>query len=279
MSAETPLSILIPWRDRPELEETLRRNLPRYERAEAQVVVVNCGGDGDMAAGIIARAGSGRTRQVDLAAPFNRSFALNLGIHFAASPKVFAMDADIVLEQRTLDDALAALGDRTFVTIHTIRESDPSPPSWSTGLTAPPEIVTVRRNLFTTVEWADGTETTIEDFRLDTMDRSRCAAGLILARKADFEAVGGYRSDLDGWGWEDNDMMIRLIRVAGLERREAGAAIHLTHGDAVRDLKGREKNNSTEANFQRVCGRYIRGELEGTYRADVRAWAARARVR
>jgi len=119
----------------------------------------------------------------------------------------------------------------------------------------------------------------IEDFRIDILSRNRCAAGLILARKADFLAVGGYRSVLDGWGWEDNDVMIRLNRVQGLKRKQAGEAVHLTHADDVRDLNGKDKIASTELNFDKVCSYYIRGELQGTYTADVNLWAGKVMER
>jgi glycosyltransferase involved in cell wall biosynthesis len=268
------LSVVIPWYNRPELSDTLAKNLPIYDSADAEVLIVNCGGDPEGLLAMTQRA-SARVRQLDVPARFSKSLALNLGIHFAESTHIFVLDADVVLLPGTFAGAMTALDVGCFVTLQTVHESDNRPPAWARGLTAAPHVFTIVRNMTTEVRWSDGSSTTIEDFRIDILNCNRCAAGLILARKDDFVAVGGYRSVLDGWGWEDNDMMIRLNRVLGLKRRQAGEAVHLTHADDVRDLNGKDKIASTESNFDRVCSYYIRGELQGTYAADVSEWSGK----
>jgi len=122
------LSVVLPWYNRAELSETLAKNLPIYDSANAEVLIVNCGGDPDSLHAMTQRASS-RVRQLDVPARFGKSLALNLGIHFAASTHIFVLDADILLFPGTLSDVMSALDVGCFVTLQTVHESDNRPPA------------------------------------------------------------------------------------------------------------------------------------------------------
>jgi hypothetical protein len=90
------LTTIIPWCQRQELAQTLRHNAPIFEAMGSDVIVVNCGGNSDVLRGLLS-SGVGPATQIDLPAAFNRSLAINIGIHFAEPGVVFILDADILL--------------------------------------------------------------------------------------------------------------------------------------------------------------------------------------
>jgi len=82
--------------------------------------------------------------------------------------------------------------------------------------------------------------------------------------------IGGFNSELQTWGWEDDDVLVRLQYVLNLRRVQKGEALHLTHGDDRRALGG-TRSQSDQLNFIRCCRNYNKGLFLGTYHADV-AW-------
>ena len=100
----------------------------------------------------------------------------------------------------------------------------------------------------------------------------RAGPGILLAKKHDLLEVQGYNSNLETWGWEDDDILVRLQYALRLRRVQRGAALHLTHGDDRRALHG-SGARSDRLNFLKCCRNYSNGLFLGTYCSDV-AWAA-----
>jgi hypothetical protein len=70
------LTTIIPWSRRPELERTLRHNRSRLDAMRADIMVVNCGGDGRALQRLLASPGLPRVTQVDVPAPRTRGRSL-----------------------------------------------------------------------------------------------------------------------------------------------------------------------------------------------------------
>ncbi|MCS5585542.1 MAG: galactosyltransferase-related protein, partial [Pseudomonadales bacterium] len=74
--------------------------------------------------------------------------------------------------------------------------------------------------------------------------------------KQDFLAINGFDESFEGWGFEDSDLVIRLIR-SGISRKSGRYAVpvlhlwHPTH-DLNREQKNREKLNVTLKNDARI---------------------------
>ena len=95
-----------------------------------------------------------------------------------------------------------------------------------------------------------------------TSDGTRTGSGLIVVDREHFIEVQGFNSQLEGWGFEDYDLQIRLQLLLGLKRKTFGEAIHLSHRSAFR----RETNSRNEA----ACfSNYKQGLFHGTYADDV----------
>ena len=251
------LSVIVPWCDRAELEETLTANAPIFERHDVEVVVVNCAGDEAQLSAILKRVPRAVTR-VDVPADgFNKSLALNLGVDAARGDALFFLDCDVVFRDDFLADALAELDAGNFVTVARVFESAARSANLpdADGLDALANAVGLQT--------AGGKTVWIETNRVRFTDGSRSGPGLILLRREHFVAVDGMNSDLVGWGWEDLDLVARLQLQGVATRRELGSVVHLSHG-------GRGATSETEVDNFSVClANYRLGYWNGTYADDV----------
>lgn len=267
-----PLSIVIPWCDRAELATTLAENRARFAASRAEIIVVNCGGDRTAVTRHAAEAAVPGLRVVHVPARFNKSLALNLGASLARAPRLFHLDADILLDKTDfLSRARALLGRPGFVNVERVHESARPRARRRSRLQHVAHL--------TELVLADGRRATIETNRYRLADHSRSAPGLVLLRRADFLAVGGMSSDLVGWGWEDLDLLVRLQLGLGLRQRLAGEVTHLSHDDRWRDTRGRQRTETEADNYRRCLARYVAGQLTGSYRADLARWHDRLRER
>lgn len=269
-----PLSIVIPWCDRDELAETLAHNRARFVASRAEVIVVNCGGDRAQLARHAAATEMPGLRVVHVPARrFNKSLALNVGAWAARAPRLFHLDADILLgEDDLLSRARALLGRPGFVNVERVHESAGQRRGHRRShLEHVAHLIELQTR--------NGRRASIETNRFRLVDQSRSAPGLVLLRRADFIAVGGMSSDLEGWGWEDLDLLVRLQLGLGLRQRLAGEVTHLSHDDRRRDTRGRRRTETEADNYRRCLARYAAGHLAGTYRADLAQWRERLRER
>lgn len=272
------LSIVIPWRDRPEIAVTLERNAPRLTGHDLEVIVVDCGGEPGRLGEILAGRQIPALRWIEmrlaelnkeLNQEFNKALALNLGAHAARAARLLFLDADVILDRSFLPHGLARL-DRggCFVTVGRVVESQPAaPPS------PPPHL----REIAWSIELAGPgrRRVRIETNRLNLRDGSRSGPGLILLEREHFLAVDGMNSDLEGWGWEDLDLVARLQMELGLRRRPTGSVLHLSHGDEVRARRGAERAASERSNFSLCLANYNLGHFLGTCTDDVAIWGER----
>ncbi|MEG4442096.1 glycosyltransferase family 2 protein [Microcoleus sp. AT9_B5] len=65
-------------------------------------------------------------------------------------------------------------------------------------------------------------------------NRARPGCGLLCTRKQTLLSLGGYKESFTGWGWEDQDLLIRAT-LFGIKICAAGNVIHLSHSDAARN--------------------------------------------
>jgi glycosyltransferase involved in cell wall biosynthesis len=268
MNGGPPLSVVIPWADRPEIGITLRRNAPLFAAAGAEVVVVNCGGDPDRLAEALAGVPLPGLRRVEVpASGFNKGLALNLGVSAARSGRLFLLDADVVLQEDLLPRGIGLLDRPCFVTIDRVLESQPPRQINRPGLREVAHVVELvgPRNR----------KVRLETNRVRFRDASRSGPGLILLTREHFLAVDGMNSDLEGWGWEDLDLLARLQLALRLPRRRWGSVVHLSHGDDVRRFDGPAPAANEQRNYAMCLINYGLGHYRGTCGDDVATWGDR----
>ncbi|MCA1612645.1 MAG: glycosyltransferase family 2 protein [Acidobacteria bacterium] len=271
-SAEPPLSVIIPWYNRPEIGVTLRENKRTFTRHGVEVVVVNCGGDGGQLGEAFAGLGLDGLRCVEVESDtFNKSLALNLGVYAARAERLFFLDTDIVLGDGFIPAALGALDETSFVTADRVHESRPGKDEGENALEEFAHVVQFVAK--------GGRRAQVETNRVRFTEGSRSGPGLAVLARRHFLEVDGMNSDLEGWGWEDLDLLLRLQFVPALEHRRAGAVTHLTHGDTARAFGGQSQAAREQMNFASCFTNYRAGYFYGTYTDDLRTWAPRLVVR
>jgi glycosyltransferase involved in cell wall biosynthesis len=263
MRDKPPLSILIPWYERDELRLTLAANASVFRAHDAEILILNCGGSSECLRGLITASEVTGVRQLDISVPgFNKSLALNVGLARARADTVFTLDADIVLLGPLPVDAM---DERSFLTIESVYESATfnakEAPSHSTVASA--------RSAFVEFTFRGGVKVRHQASLFDPFGNVRISPpGLLLTKKGDLLNIQGYNSDLESWGWEDDDVLIRLQYALGRRRVQSGSALHLTHGDNARFLR-RSRSQSGQRNFIKCCRNYNNGLFFGTYHSDI----------
>ncbi|MBV9084230.1 MAG: glycosyltransferase family 2 protein, partial [Acidobacteriaceae bacterium] len=268
-------SVIIPWCNRPEIELTLPHTIERFREQDCEIIIVNCGGDDVALASILERlhvVGSNVSTLYVPSTEFNKSLALNLGAFVSRAEILLTLDADIIL----LSDIIAAalfLTERCFITIAQVRETKLATDfRWPEGMIDGSHLIGVVSTWTTEFLWSDGRSTTVQNWRSSYPNHTRAGPGLVLVRKQHFLDVQGYDSRFHAWGFADIDLHVRLQYALGLEHIQTGAAEHLSHTDAQRNLKGRTRHVSSQLNFAAACKRYSRCEFEGTYELDTSTW-------
>lgn len=57
---------------------------------------------------------------------------------------------------------------------------------------------------------------------------------LICTTRSTLVSIGGYKQIFTGWGWEDQDLLIRA-KLLGIKIASDGKVIHLSHDDTKRN--------------------------------------------
>jgi hypothetical protein len=261
MTERVATSVVIPWKDRPEVRICLEKNLQYYPPGRCEVVVVNCGGDaealGSLLAGYPANIRSVRARHQG----FNKCFAQNVGAWAAVGETLLLLDADVVLEADLPQLAADVMGPDAFMTVAGVRESDaPVPPKGEAA-------IEIAHQLEITI--AGGRVIQLETNRTRPLAGVRSGPGLLAVHRRHYLAIGGANSALHGWGWEDLDLIARLQFELGLVRVQAGNVLHLSHPDSARSLQEQSRCESEQDNFMTCLANYAAGLFHGTYARDI----------
>lgn len=235
------------------------------KRLGGDVTIVNFGGcDKSLRRQIASCRSNTRIVEVRSQRYFNKAKAHNLGAFYAHHPVLFFCDCDIILEPIATAALARSLLERTgvFATFASARESSPNSRRARN---------VVRFGYELRIETRNGRELRIIDYEEDANDGTRQAPGLLLVRREDFIAVNGYNGRLQGWGWEDQDMVSRLTLSAGLERMTDGSAIHISHDDAARtaNYAVADRWENRDRMFRQALAYYDDSDFAGTYDRDV----------
>ena len=260
------LSIVVSWRDRTELHESVPALVNVVEDLEGELLIVNFSGDSTLLhSQISVRSKHMKIIEVPKQRYFNKSRAQNVGAGFAQHSTLFFCDCDIVLTTRCVVEMLGLLANNNlaFGTIAGVSES----------------VVNARRakNLVCfgytlRLRLANGRSLQIIDDEEDANTGTRQAPGLLFVKATHFHDVNGYNGRLHGWGWEDQDMVARLTLAAGLSRIQHGHVIHLSHDDQARTANYPSSSSRWESRdkmFRQALSFYDKGDLFGTYESDV----------
>jgi glycosyltransferase involved in cell wall biosynthesis len=262
-------SVVIPWCNRPEIEQTLAANTALFERHGAEVVILNCDGDPDALAEILRHQRITRLRHVYLpGVGFNRPLARNLGALCCTGTYLMLLDADITLTSDLFRQAARKLerGD-CYVQVRKVNHTEP---------VRDPALSFLSEVLYTQhLVMKDGRIIHVKT--RSGRDGSGCGPGLLTMRHEHLVGAGGFNSALVEWGHEDHDLQVRLQVVMRLSVKLTGEVMHLSHGDDKRASRGENLKAAARRNMLVCAENYGRGDFHGTYQEDARLWRDKLR--
>ena len=195
---------------------------------------------------------------------FNKGWVMNQGLAAATAQVVLMTDVDILWTADTLEAiALAAAHHPQLIySVLNIRESDPT-------------AVAVRRARYTYRIEPQKTDT-LMDTSTDVLveicpasvdGKKRPGCGIVAAQRQVFESIGGYKECFVGWGWEDQDLLIRA-QLLGYVVVGLGEVVHLSHGDERRNKIAKSIEESRDRNIMRCVIGLKRHQLLGDLLRD-----------
>ncbi len=152
---------------------------------------------------------------------FNKGWLLNQGIAMATAPILLISDVDIRWNTLAISDLVdaAAANPTQLHCVQSVQESTPAN-------------VAIARPRYT--YRIDRANATVAVYPAPPPGTQRPGYGLLCGGRSIFQAIGGYRHDFWGWGWEDQDLLMRA-QLLGYGLTELGQVMHQSHSDADRN--------------------------------------------
>ncbi len=218
------LEVIIPVKDRAEVRQCVQSLL---EIAAVQRIWLCDGGSQqpDCLTAVATVATTERVQWVKFpTTQFNKSHLLNQGILLTSSQFLLISDADIIWTNDTIQALLKIVAetDDLICSVSEVKEVNA-------------DTIALRRQRYTyqiQTELDPMKVTIISTEAMSSVIRPGC--GLICARRTTLLKLGGYKECFQGWGWEDQDLLMRA-RLLGVPIQVAGEVTHLSHGDAQRN--------------------------------------------
>lgn len=153
---------------------------------------------------------------------FNKSSLLNHAIAKSSRELLLISDADIIWNEEAIKQLKSKVASNTICYVQDVEESQT-------------QSVAVKRDRYTyNIQIADNTASIeIVPWLLHSGDL-RPGCGLICTTRSTLVSIGGYKEIFTGWGWEDQDLLIRA-RLLGIKIASDGKVIHLSHDDTKRN--------------------------------------------
>jgi glycosyltransferase involved in cell wall biosynthesis len=221
---DASLEVIIPVKDRVEVIQCVR-SLTSINQVKRVIICDGGSTDSQCVEALHQLQQQPKVEVVHFPEPgFNKSRLLNQGIVQATSELLLISDADIVWNEAALDAVTSRVLSDTHIIccIQDVEESQP-------------DSVALKRDRYTyhcAVE-PDVAVVEVVPWSEDRGNR-RPGCGLICAKKTTLIALGGYKEIFRGWGWEDQDLLIRA-NIVGFQVGADGKVLHLSHSDKVRN--------------------------------------------
>jgi glycosyltransferase involved in cell wall biosynthesis len=183
---------------------------------------------------------------------FNKGWLLNQGIAAATAPILLISDVDILWNDSAIMALVnaAAQNPQQLYCIQSVQESMSNNPA-------------IDRPRYTYC--IDRSNATVEVYPAPPPGSQRPGYGLLCGSRLLFQSVGGYRHDFRGWGWEDQDLLIRA-QLLGYGVSELGQVIHQSHDDADRNSFAACTPQTSRDRNIRIC---LAGLAEGRLMGDL----------
>ncbi|MCH2045814.1 MAG: glycosyltransferase [Saprospiraceae bacterium] len=211
------VSVVIPVKNRPEIL-TVIHSLLKISNISLKVIVCD-GGSTDKETlknlNFISEQGYAHVLKQELTT-FNKSTLLNMGIAQAKTDIILCSDADILWNRKTFFQMINSIKDeKDLCYVRHVEESEYEAESLSSP-----------RYSFIVEDMDSHVIVRIVEDSLNSQYRP--GPGLVCASRCLWENLGGFKEMFEGWGWEDQDLLIRG-KILGSSISNTGTVVHLTH--------------------------------------------------
>ncbi|MBW4544166.1 MAG: glycosyltransferase family 2 protein [Symplocastrum torsivum CPER-KK1] len=191
------------------------------------------------------------------ASGFNKARLINQGIAQATSDCLLISDADILWNEASLNALLNhVLSDtQTICYVQDVEESVA-------------HSVALKRDRYTYNLHLDNDVALVSVVPgSDQAGNYRPGCGLICARRMTLFSLGGYKEIFTGWGWEDQDLLLRAS-VLGIQICATGRVLHLSHEDTARNRHHgnvqpiQTRNSNIITSMQSLAEGVLMGDLQ-----------------
>ncbi|MEG3843914.1 glycosyltransferase [Microcoleus sp. herbarium14] len=238
------LQVIIPVKNRSEIGDCVRSILV----ASPATKILICDGGSTDSKCLTALEDLAKIEQVDWFKypqhDFNKSQLINQGILRATSEYLLISDADIIWNKQAISQlSSSVLSPNNFKLSLEKPLTSPSAPKFlenpiicfvQTVEESRPQAVALKRDRYTYSIQIREQIATVNIVPEVAGDRDRPGCGLICTRRQTLLSLGGYKETFTGWGWEDQDLLIRAT-LLGIKICKVGKVIHLSHTDATRN--------------------------------------------
>lgn len=256
MNHSSLVEVIIPVKDRLEVLECVR-SLNTVEAKIARIVVCDGGStDAQCIQYLHELECQNNVCVMHFPAPgFNKSLLLNRGLLQATSEFLLISDADIIWNAAALDALLSSVSSstNTICYVQDVEESQP-------------DSVALKRDRYTYEVTVNNHVASVNVLPADSYTKHRHGCGLICARRTTLIALGGYKEFFQGWGWEDQDLLIRA-QLCGINLCAAGKVMHISHDDTARNKyhnnlePGLTRNKNIIASLKSLAQGVLLGDL------------------
>lgn len=192
-------------------------------------------------------------------ARFNKAVLLNQGILRSQADLLLISDADIIWNTDTLAILIQTLHEHPNGLCHIAHVAETNAQSQA-----------LRRQRYGYTLQRQGQEWWITVQLTDATSTLRPGCGLVCAYRQTFLKLGGYKECFQGWGWEDQDLLMRagLMEIPILS---VGKVLHQSHGDTIRNqfYDGWDPVESRDRNILTCLRSLEQGHLLGDLRTQL----------
>lgn len=253
-TAAPAIDVIIAVKDRPEVAKSVQSLL--QIQAVAKVIICDGGSfDRETNEALEALEQGEKVWIVRLLdSGFNKARLLNQGILRANSEYVLVADADILWHTSTIEALLSRVASQSNLICHIqdVQESDS-------------RSIALQRDRYTYQVRQHAEAAFVKVVLAEQQTQYRPGCGLICTRRETLLQLGGYQESFHGWGWEDQDLLIRAV-LLGVQVAESGKVIHLSHSDELRNRyhNHRQPSQTRDRNILTCLAALTEGKLLGS---------------
>jgi len=213
---------------------------------------------------------------------FNKGWLLNQGLAATTAPLILISDVDILWNRDSLSELTIAASRNSnhLYYVQSVQESEPN----NEAVQRPRYSYRIeQQEQDSLVEIYEDSSKTSSEHTSSMSLRPGC--GLVCGHRSCFEQLGGYRHCFRGWGWEDQDLLMRA-QLLDFGLGQGGWVTHLSHGDEQRNALSTEQSvqKSRDLNILRCLDALTSGQLQGDWgqvspRTAVQSSSPRIRTR